>query len=150
CTPPVSARLKIDAPVLILTVSFRVLDACRADNPAVRQLYRLIFDGTKQVSDLRIGPELPRCRPGPPAICRSHHHSPPLLGAGAYFVKQHQITVPRLKQHRIPAGVLKRIILNTRGHLLRPRPRSAAQTGNMNTDIRKSLVRTTKKRNNEA
>src|SRR5262245_49217997 len=82
CTLPrlaeIVSTLEMDSPAVVFC-------AGRAEQGAVVEFDRLILDWAKYAVR-----QTPRLAPVLSTIVRSHHHSPPLPGAGADFVKERQ------------------------------------------------------------
>src|SRR5262245_13663477 len=74
----VGGVLEVDAPAVVFSTG-------RTEQFAVANLGRLVLDWTHAAVW-----QPPRLAPGLPAVIRSHHHSPPLVRAGADFVIEQQ------------------------------------------------------------
>src|SRR5690606_24795081 len=114
------------------------------DGP-IFQLYRLIFDRAKQMTDFFIFTQFFRLRPGFTIILRGNHQPPPFNGTWTYLIIELERPPLRKEKDRIPAGIAKGVILNAIGNFLRPGPTAIFQARNPYSHVRVPFISSTKK-----
>ena len=85
-----------------------------------------------------------RLRPGPAAVGRGAHQTPPLAWIGTGLVEEQQGAARRPKQHRVPAGMTTAVGLQSVRHLDRVGPARPVVTRQPDTDIGLALRRAAK------
>ena len=94
--------------------------------------------------------ELAAIAPRFAAVRGSHQHAPPCAGCGADFIKQHQRTSLRLKEHRVPTGIILVLALGAGGHFYGRGPAAVDPPRNTDTYVIVLLTRASKPGGDEA
>src|SRR6185503_16634550 len=108
------------------------------------KLDRLVLDRTENAvrQACRLAPRLA-------AVFARLEHAPPLTGARADFVKEHQRTVVRLEEDRIPRRLTRTVRLHSIRRLGGREPLAIDAAADPDTDVGVALARSAEERGDE-
>ena len=121
------------------------LGAAGADDGAVGQPHRLVFDRTEH--SVR---EAQRGAPRSTAVARRHRHAPPRARAWPDLVEEADRSVGVSEEDRVPARVARTVRLDARRDLARRRPRTLHVARQPDADVGGALARAPEPRRDEA